>query len=131
MTWRQLALVAALTAWPLAGLAQTLDPASQAALDQTLRMLLDPQARSGELAKSPQGAAADQQIRALTGSDARTQELYEVAGEVLKDLAQSTGGDPEKMLLALDRGRTDPAAFAAMLSPATQERLRALAVKLR
>ena len=132
MKWRGVAL-AMLLAWPIGGpaLAQSLDAASQEALDKTLRMLLDPQARAGELARSPQGAAADQQVRALTGSDARTQELYEVAGEVLKDLAQSTGGDPQKMLLALDRARTDPAAFAAMLSPATQERLRDLAVKLK
>jgi len=132
MKWRGVAL-AMLLAWPIGGpaLAQSLDAASQEALDKTLRMLLDPQARAGELAKSPQGAAADQQVRALTGSDARAQELYEVAGEVLKDLAQSTGGDPQKMLLALDRARTDPAAFAAMLSPATQERLRDLAVKLK
>jgi hypothetical protein len=129
VTWLAVALLVILLAGPAA--AQTLDPASQDALNQTLRMLLDPQARAGELAKSPQGTAADQQIRALTGSDARTQELYEVAGEVLKDLAQSTGGDPQKMLLALDRARTDPAGFAAMLSPATQERLRNLAVKLK
>ena len=132
MSWRRIALVSILLAWPVAGpaTAQILDPASQEALDQTLRILLDPQARGSEVAKSPQGAAADQQVRALTGSDALTQELYQVAGDVFKDLAQGTGGDPQKMLLALDRARTDPAAFAAMLSPATQQRLRDLAVKL-
>jgi hypothetical protein len=49
---------------------------------------------------------------------------------VLKELAQSTGGDPQKMLLAVDRARTDPAGFAAMLSPATLQRLRDLSVKM-
>jgi hypothetical protein len=122
----------ALLAWAAAGpaAAQKLDPASQEALDKTLQILLDPQARSGELAKSSQGSAMDQQVRALTGSDALTQELYQVAGEVLKELAQSTGGDPQKMLLAVDRARTDPAGFAAMLSPATLQRLRDLSVKI-
>jgi hypothetical protein len=110
--------------------AQPLDPASQSALDKTLQILLDPQARSGELAKSSQGTAVDQQVRALTGSDALTQEVYQIAGEVLKELAQSTGGDPQKMLLAVDRARTDPAGFAAMLSPATLQRLRDLSVKM-
>ena len=126
------ALVVALLAWAAAGpaAAQKLDPASQEALDKTLQILLDPQARSGELAKSSQGSAMDQQVRALTGSDALTQELYQVAGEVLKELAQSTGGDPQKMLLAVDRARTDPAGFAAMLSPATLQRLRDLSVKI-
>ena len=126
------ALVVALLAWAVAGpaTAQKLDPASQDALDKTLQILLDPQARSGELTKSSQGSAMDQQVRALTGSDALTQELYQLAGDVLKELAQSTGGDPQKMLLAVDRARTDPAGFAAMLSPATLQRLRDLSVKI-
>ena len=124
-------MVAAL-GWVMLGpaAAQPLDPASQSALDKTLQILLDPQARSGELSKSSQGTAVDQQVRALTGSDALTQELYQVAGDVLKELAQSTGGDPQKMLLAVDRARTDPAGVAAMLSPATLQRLRDLSVKM-
>jgi hypothetical protein len=126
------ALVVAVLAWVMLGpaVAQPLDPASQSALDKTLQILLDPQARSGELSTSSQGAAVDQQVRALAGSDALTQEVYQVAGEVLKELAQSTGGDPQKMLLAVDRARTDPAGFAAMLSPATLQRLRDLSVKM-
>ena len=126
------AFVVALLAWAAAGpaAAQKLDAASQDALDKALQVLLDPQTRSGELAKNSQGAAMDQQVRALAGSDALTQELYQVAGEVLKELAQGTGGDPQKMLLAVDGARTDPAGFAAMLSPATLQRLRDLSVKI-
>jgi hypothetical protein len=124
--------VVALLAWAAAGpaAAQKLDPASQDALDKTLQILLDPQARSGELAKNSQGAAVDQQVRALAGSDALAQELYAVAGEVLRELAQVSGGDPQKMLQAVERARTDPAGFAAMLSPATLQRLRDLSVKV-
>jgi hypothetical protein len=110
--------------------AQSLDPASQEALDQTLRLLLDPAARSAEVSRSPQGVAADQQVRALAGSEALSQEVYALAGQVLSELVQNTGGDTQKMLQALDRARTDPASFAALLSPATQQRLRELAVKL-
>ena len=72
----------------------------------------------------------DQQVRALAGSDALTQELYALAGQVLTELARSTGGDPQKMLQLLERAKTDPAGFAAMLSPATQQRLAHLSVKL-
>jgi len=110
--------------------AQSLDPASQDALDKTLRILLDPAARSDEVSRSSQGAAVDQQVRALAGSEALTQEVYALAGQVLSELVQSTGGDAQKMLQALDRAKTDPAGFAAFLSPATQQRLRELAVKL-
>jgi hypothetical protein len=124
--------VVALLAWAAVGpaAAQKLDPAAQDALDKTLQILLDPQARSGDLAKNSQGAAVDQQVRALAGSDALAQELYAVAGDVLRELAQVSGGDPQKMLQAVDRARTDPAGFAAMLSPATLQRLRDLSVKI-
>ena len=109
---------------------QSLDPTSQDALDKTLRMLLDPAARSGGVSRSTQGAAVDQQVRALAGSEALTQEVYALAGQVLSELVQSTGGDTQKMLEALDRAKSDPAGFAALLSPATQQQLRELAVKL-
>ena len=109
--------------------AQPLDPTSQDALSKTLQILLDPNARGGELAKNSQGSAVDQQVRALAGSDALTQELYAMAGRVLTELVQSTGGDTQKMLQALERAKIDPAGFAAMLSPATQQGLRDLAVK--
>ena len=110
--------------------AQPLDPRSQDALGQTLQIMLDPDARAAELAKNPQGVTADQQVRALTGSDALTQEFYAVAGQVLTELTQNSGGDAQRMLQAVERAKADPAGFAAMLSPATQQRLRELAVKL-
>ena len=110
--------------------AQPLDASSQDALSQTLQIMLDPNARAAELAKNPQGATVDQQVRALTGSDALTQEFYAVAGQVLSELTQNSGGDAQKMLQAVERAKADPAGFAAMLSPQTQQRLRDLAVKL-
>ena len=128
----RLFLLGALAALAAAGpaAAQALDPASQDALDKTLQILLDPNARVGELAKSSQGTAVDQQVRALAGSAALTQEFYAVAGQILTELVQNTGGDTQKMLQAVERAKTDPAGFAAMLSPATQQRLHDLSVKL-
>ena len=132
MILRRLVPVVALALLTSAGStgAQPLDPRSRDALGQTLQIMLDPNARAAELAKNPQGATVDQQVRALTGSDALTQEFYAVAGQVLTELTQNSGGDAQKMLQAVERAKADPAGFAAMLSPATQQRLRELAVKL-
>ena len=128
---RRAAVLGALVVLAAAGAtAQPLDSISQDALNKTLQILLDPTARSGELGKNSQGAALDGQVRALAGSDALTQELYAVAGQVLTELAQSSGGDTQKMLRAVEGAKTDPAGFAAMLSPATQQRLRDLSVKI-
>jgi len=129
---RRLVLLGALLALAAAGgvAAQPLDSASQDALNKTLQILLDPGARSAGLAKNPEGTAIDQQVRALAGSDALTEEFYAVAGQILTELVQNTGGDAQKMLQVVERAKTDPAGFAAMLSPATLQRLRDLSVKL-
>jgi hypothetical protein len=112
------------------GGAQALDPASREALAAVTRMLQDPAARQAALAGQPGGAAAQQQLEVLTRSPALMEELYALAAEVFGDLARGTGGDVGKMGEALERGRTDPGGFAAMLSPATLDRLRALSVKI-
>jgi hypothetical protein len=110
--------------------AQTLDPASADALAAATKVLLDPGLRAGAITGSPQAGAADQNVRALTGSDALTQELYALAAQVFSELAQGTGGDTVKMGQALERATSDPAGLAAMLSPQTLERLRQLAAKI-
>ena len=110
--------------------AQTLDPASADALAQTLRMLTDPAARAGAIAGSPGGAEQDRALQRLATSPQLTQEVYALAAEVFADLTRGTGGDVTSMLAALDRGRSDPAGFAALLSPQTLGRLRDLAARL-
>jgi len=109
---------------------QPLDAASASALSQTLKVLTDPSARSQAIAGNTAAGEVDRQVQALAGSPELTQEFYALAGEVFADLTRSTGGDVEKMSAALDRAKSDPAGFAALLSPQTIERLRALSVKI-
>jgi hypothetical protein len=110
--------------------AQALDPAAAEALAATLRMLADPAARAEVLASDPAAAAIDRQVQGMAGSPQLVQEVYGLAAEVFADLARSTGGDARRLSEALDRAKSDPAAFAAMLRPETLERLRALATKI-
>jgi len=123
-----LALIALLAAAPVT--AQPLDAASSEALAATLRALQDPALRAAAIAASAQGAAVDQQIQSIAGSPALTQEFYALAAQVMSELARSSGGDVSRMNDVLERGKTDPAGFAAMLSPETLERLRALSAKI-
>jgi hypothetical protein len=110
--------------------AQTLDPAAAEALAATLRMLADPSARGQILATDANAAAVDRQVQGMAGSSQLAQEVYGLAAEVFADLARSTGGDPRQLGAALDRAKSDPAGFAAMLRPETLDRLRALAVRI-
>ena len=110
--------------------AQALDPAAAAALATTLRMLADPAARGQILATDPAAAAIDRQVQGMAGSSQLAQEVYGLAADVFSDLARSSGGDPRLLSEALERAKSDPAGFAAMLRPETLERLRALATKI-
>jgi len=123
-----LALIVVLAAAPAA--AQSLDAASSEALAATLRALQDPALRAAAIAGSSQASAVDQQIQSIAGSPALTQEFYALAAQVMSELARSSGGDVSRMNDVLERGKTDPTGFAAMLSPETLDRLRALATKI-
>jgi hypothetical protein len=110
--------------------AQPLDAASSEALAATLRMLQDPTLRAAATAATPQATAVDQQIQAIAGSPALAQEIYALAAQVMSELTRSSGGDVTRMTDVLERGKTDPAGFAAMLSPATLQRLQELSTKI-
>jgi hypothetical protein len=110
--------------------AQALDPASADALAATLRMLADPASRGRIIVSDPAAAEVDRQVQGMAGSSALVQELYGLAAEVFADLTGSSNGDPRLMSEALDRAKSDPAGFAAMLRPETLERLRALSIKI-
>lgn len=109
---------------------QALDPASADALAATLRMLADPATRGRIIAADPTAAEVDRQVQGMAGSSALAQEVYGLAADVFADLARNSNGDPRAMTEALDRAKTDPAGFAAMLRPETLEKLRALSSKI-
>ncbi len=66
----------------------------------------------------------------MTGSEKLTEEFYALAAEVFGELARNSNGDTRAMSEALQRGLSDPASFAAMLSPQTLQRLRELSTKI-
>lgn len=110
--------------------AQALDAASAAALAATLQLLQDPAQRNAVIAGNPQAAAVDQQVQAMLANPALQEEFYALTAAIFADLAQSSGGDANRMTQALMAAQTDPAGFVASLSPPTAERLRAFASKI-
>lgn len=134
MALRKIALVgvtlAVLLAAPGPLRAQALDPASQEALSATLKMLMDPALRTPEIAKNQQATAIDKQVQSLMGGEQLQQEFYALAAQIFQELTSNSGGDASKMNEVLERAKADPAAFAALLSPATLQRLRELSIKI-
>lgn len=110
--------------------AQTLDPQTAKALAEAIRVIQDPALRQTAITKDRKAVEADRQVRALAGSDQVTQEIYQFAIDIFVDLMQSAGGDMKKISETLDRAKSDPAAFAATLSPRNRERLKELSTKV-
>jgi hypothetical protein len=110
--------------------AQGLDPASAEALSATLRMLADPVSRGQAILSTPGAAEVDRQVQSVAGSPQIAEEMYAIAAAVFADLAKSSGGDAARMSQALERAKSDPAGFAALLSPETLRRLRELSAKV-
>ena len=111
--------------------AQALDPSSAEALNAVLRMLANPPQRGAAIAADPKAQAADSRIRALAGGDGKVMEdFYALAAQIFTELTQASGGDVVKLSETLSRAQSDPAGFAALLSPATLARLQELAVRL-
>jgi len=91
-------------------------------------MLEDPAARPGTTGSG--SPSSDPHLKALTESPELTQEFYELAAQIFSELVENAGGDVGRMNEAVTRGQSDPAAFAASLSPATRARLQALADRI-
>lgn len=89
-----------------------LDSASQDALDKTVQTLKDPVQRQesfGKNANYKQGESAANML--VGGNDAQKQQLYEMAAEVLKNLAQKANGDPVRMQEIVSQAQKNPSQF--------------------
>jgi hypothetical protein len=119
---RRTLLAAVPLALTLAGpvAAEPLDGASADALDQTL----------GTLRQGARTTPLDGRLGGIEQSPAMQQEFNDLAAAVFSDLAARYDGDPDAMAAALSRGKSDPAAFADSLSPATRARLEKLSRQL-
>jgi hypothetical protein len=103
-----------------------LEAAQREALRGSQAALTDP-AQRAEAAKDPEAARAMRMLEGLAGNPQASQKMYELAAELMGTLVRETNGDPDKMLLLLENGRTNPAAFGGRLTPEQRKTLSDLA----
>lgn len=107
-----------------------LDKASTDALNQTMDVLRSASERGAEISKSPQARAADSQVKALAGTPQNTERIYELAAQVMQNLAQEGGGDPEKMMKILEEAQKNPTSFANRFTPEQKKLLKEIATDI-
>src|SRR5262245_58180191 len=92
--WRSLLVAVALVTLAIhAPLQAQPGDAGSAALAEMLKSLTGSGGKGGPLGAGAGSGDVDQQVRALTGSPELTQEVYNLAAQVLGELLQSSGGD--------------------------------------
>ncbi len=103
---------------------------AQDALQKTQAMLRSPAAR-GEVIRGDAGAgAAHARVEKLTRSAQHQQRIYDIAADVLSDVAARGQGDPAQMSKIMEAARQDPAAFLQGLSAEQQAAIHRLAEEL-
>jgi hypothetical protein len=110
--------------------AETLDPQTAKALEETQKILNDPTARKSAAGKDPQALEVEKQIEALGGSPQNAAEIYRIASQVLGNLVTQTGGDPDKMMELLDKAAKNPEAFGNTLTQDQKNEIHTLSQKL-
>lgn len=101
------------------------------AVSRTQADLLQPSRRAAIASSDPAATAADARVKNLTGGDpALDQEVYGVAADIVPTLDAQAGGDPARMQAILERAMSDPAGFAASLSPEQRSRIEALGQRI-
>jgi hypothetical protein len=108
--------------------AQGINKEDQWALQQVQKMLNNPGERNQEIAKSP-GAQAAHQNAVNTVGAGNIDEVYAITAIVMEDLVRMSGGDVQKMQSILQNGKTNPAGFYQLLSPAAINAIKRLAPK--
>jgi hypothetical protein len=114
----------------LAGSSDGIDSASQDALAKTMELLVQPQVREKVIQGDSNAQYIDKQVKSIGGSEANTQEIYELAADIFQSLITNSNGDPLAAMTELQKAKADPKAFASKLSPAQQAKLKKLAEKI-
>jgi hypothetical protein len=108
-----------------------LDKDDEAALADTQKLLSDQQALDAFAKDNKDAQNALGQVDQLTGGNqAQKAEVNAIASSAFADMIKAENGDNAAVLLKLQQGLKNPAAFLKTLSPENQARLRQLGAEI-
>ncbi len=102
------------------------------ALRDTQELLNDSSARQKVIQGNAKAEAADKKVDGVAkGNDGKIDQktkdqVYQLSGDALSDLAKQQGGDADAMLKTIEKAQADPEGFYNSLSPETREKVKAL-----
>ncbi len=113
------------------GYSAELSSSEQIALEQTLSMLTNPAARSQAIESLGSSAkSADSSAKSLAINEANYEKIYQLTSKILQRIVQKNGGDITKLTQILSEAKSNPTAFANLMSPDERKALSAIALDI-
>ncbi|MCB0367985.1 MAG: hypothetical protein KDD45_00750, partial [Bdellovibrionales bacterium] len=102
----------------------------QDAVKKTQELLKNRESVKEITKKDAKAKNADDLAKQVAGSEEDTQELYNIAAEVLPTLLKMNNNDPEKAATALAEYSKNPEKFLSKLPKETRDKIKALSQKI-
>ena len=108
--------------------AEKLSSDQEKALAEVVDQLRDPQKRKEAVGNDSKAKQADEFLKQLGG--AQSEEIYQLAAEILQGLVVEANGDANKMEQLLEKAKKDPASFGNKLTAEQKKHLQQIAEKI-
>ena len=109
-------------------LADNLNQEQKNALKEVMNQLTNPSARMEQLKNDKKAQDSDKVVKELGGE--YSEEIYQLAAQIMENLVREAQGDPDKMMKILETAQQNPSAFADTFSEEQKRKLKELGKKI-
>jgi len=109
-------------------LADNLNQEQKNALKEVMNQLTNPSARMEQLKNDKKAQDSDKVVKELGGE--YSEEIYQLAAQIMENLVREAQGDPDKMMKILEKAQQNPSAFADTFSEEQKRKLKELGKKI-
>lgn len=106
---------------------KSLSDTDQAAVGNTIDALNNKKLREEYIKNNKAAQGAHENAKDLAGNEQNLDRMYEIVGQVMRQMANDTGGDAEKMKKILELAKENPAHFYETLNKDNRDLIRKLA----
>jgi len=115
-----------LLAIPITVFADGLSSVDTEALNKTIELLNSPEQRNQFIGENEEAQKTDRMVKDLMGDGLNTTQMYHVAGEIFRKLAQDNNGDADKLIESLEQAKRNPEGFYQNMTAEQKEMIRQL-----
>ena len=108
--------------------ADQLTKEQQDALKAVINQLTHPEIRAEQLKSDKKALESDRAVKELGGE--YSEEIYQLAAQIMENLVREAQGDPDKMMKILEKAQQNPSSFANTFTEEQKRKLKELGKKI-